>query len=286
VELLGDRRRLVRPAFDGPGPAGDDEPALGQGTGTFFLTDDAVANAPAIPVILSYSPPVSVASAAILDIDGSEAWTVEARNTAGAIVASVSIASGDSGTGDGIATRWSLVRPAADIRFVRIVHTGAQVPVGWALENVGANVPSVNYCTAGTSTSGCQALLSATGTASASAPSGFVLSTANIEGSKDGLFFFGINGRQANTWGNGTSFRCIVPPTKRMPLMAGVGSPGACDGSFSLDANAQWCPTCPKPNHNPGVGTVGQVQLWYRDPLNTSNQTTSFSDAVEFTTVP
>jgi hypothetical protein len=29
-----------------------------------------------------------------------------------------------------------------------------------------------------------------------------------------------------------------------------------------------------------------QGQLWYRDPLNTSNQTTSLSDAIEFTFCP
>ena len=69
-------------------------------------------------------------------------------------------------------------------------------------------------------------------------------------------------------------------------LLAGVGSAGACDGSFIQDLNARWCPTCPKPSHNPGAGAVMQAQLWFRDPMNTSNQTTSLSDAVEFTVQP
>jgi hypothetical protein len=30
----------------------------------------------------------------------------------------------------------------------------------------------------------------------------------------------------------------------------------------------------------------GQAQLWYRDPLSTSNQTTSLSDAIEFVLDP
>ena len=123
-----------------------------------------------------------------------------------------------------------------------------------------------SYCTAGKSAAGCQAGISATGTASASAPSGFSLLAA-VEGQKDGLFFFGTNGKQANPWGNGTSYQCVVPPVVRTPTMSGVGTIGLCDGSFALDLNALWCPSCPKPAKNPGAAAVVQAQLWYRDPL-------------------
>ena len=143
----------------------------------------------------------------------------------------------------------------------------------------------VSYCTAGISASGCTAKLSADGLASASAPSGFTLSAATVEGQKDGLFFFGTNGQQANPWGNGTSYQCVVPPVKRCGLLAGTGTVGACDGSLSQDLNALWCPSCPKPGHNPGAGATVQAQLWYRDPASTSNQTTSLSDAIEFSVV-
>jgi hypothetical protein len=34
-------------------------------------------------------------------------------------------------------------------------------------------------------------------------------------------------------------------------------------------------------SHGTGERPV-QAQLWYRDPLSTSNQTTSLSDAIEF----
>ena len=50
----------------------------------------------------------------------------------------------------------------------------------------------------------------------------------------------------------------------------------------ALDFNALWCPSCSRSNKNPGIGATVQTQLWYRDPLSTSNQTTSFSDAIEF----
>jgi hypothetical protein len=141
---------------------------------------------------------------------------------------------------------------------------------------------AVVYCTAGTSASGCQALLSASGSASATAPSGFTLQASTVEGQKDGLFFFGTNGQQANPWGNGTSYQCVVPPVVRGGTLSGTGTVGACDGSFAQDLNALWCPACPKPAKNPGAGAVVQAQLWYRDPLSTSNQTTSLSDAIEF----
>ena len=88
------------------------------------------------------------------------------------------------------------------------------------------------YCTAGTSASGCTALIAASGQASASAPSGFVLSAAGVEGAKDGLFFFGSHGKQANPWGNGTSYQCVVPPVKRTGLLVGTGTAGACDGQL------------------------------------------------------
>jgi hypothetical protein len=143
-----------------------------------------------------------------------------------------------------------------------------------------------NYCTAGISGSGCQAHISASGSPSASATSGFLLTAAGVEGSKDGVFFFGTNGRQANLWGNGTSLQCVVPPVVRAGLLSGSGNQGACDGTFAQDMNALWCSTCPKPAKNPGPGALVQAQLWYRDPNSTSNQTTSLSDAIEFTVQP
>ena len=109
---------------------------------------------------------------------------------------------------------------------------------------------------------------------------------ATVEGAKDGLFFFGTNGQQANPWGNGTSFQCVVPPVTRAGLLAGTGTLGLCDGSFAQDLNALWCPTLPQAQKNPGAGAAVQAQLWYRDPLSTSNQTTSLSDAVEFYVTP
>jgi hypothetical protein len=144
----------------------------------------------------------------------------------------------------------------------------------------------VSYCTAGISASGCQAKISGSGLPSATTASGFVLSAVDVEGGKNGQFFYGASGRQANSWGNGTSFQCVVPPVKRGGILTGVGANGTCDGVFDQDLNARWCPTCPKPSHNFGAGAVVQAQLWYRDHASTSNQTTSLSDAIEFVIAP
>jgi len=142
---------------------------------------------------------------------------------------------------------------------------------------------STTYCTPGYSASGCQAAIPACGLSSASLPSGFVLHVTGVEGSKQGLFFWGPNGRQAQAWGNGTSYQCVVPPVKRGELLSAVGTQGACDAAYAYDLNARWTA---KPNQNPGASAVTQAQFWYRDPFNTSNQATSLSDAVEFPVGP
>ena len=134
------------------------------------------------------------------------------------------------------------------------------------------------YCLPGISGQGCVATLSAAGTASASQASGFTVTASGVDGGVNGLFFYGKNGSQQNSWGNGTSFQCVVPPVIRMGLITSTG-PDDCTGQFSQDLNATWCSTCPRPAKNPGPGVDIYLQLWYRDPTNTSNQSTSLSNA-------
>jgi len=165
-------------------------------------------------------------------------------------------------------------------------NTASSLPLGGGMSFLfGAQASSgaVAYCTAGVTASGCQALVSATGSASLSATTGFDVSVAGAEGAKDGLLFFGTGGRQANPWGNGTSYQCAVPPVRRTGLQAGTGTPGLCDGSFALDFNA-WMAAMPA--KAPAASQTVQMQCWFRDPQNTSNQTTSLSDAIEFTVSP
>ena len=200
-------------------------------------------------------------------------------------------------------TQWASAQPDNHINLEHYVHL---FPPGWAgaglwndyqdlvafgtnpLNGVVEIIPPcgslvVNYCTAGTSASDCQATLSSSGVASASAASGFDLHASSVEGARDGMFFFASNGRQANAWGNGSSFMCVVPPVHRGGRLAGSGTSGQCDGSFSLDLNARFQS---KPHQNPGAGAICQAQLWYLDPLNTSNRGSSLSDALEFCVAP
>jgi len=78
----------------------------------------------------------------------------------------------------------------------------------------------VNYCTSGTSANGCNPSMSSFGLARPTAASGFVVGVTGAEGNKNGLFFFGQNGRQSNAWGSGTSFQCVIPPVSRGGLLS------------------------------------------------------------------
>jgi hypothetical protein len=193
------------------------------------------------------------------------------------------IVASDGGLGDLFGASVAISGSAALVGAFRDDHASG-IDAGAAYVFI-TSTPSI-YCTSGTSGSGCRASLSHAGSASATATAGFSLLAAAVEGRKDGLFFFGTSGRQASPWGTGTSYQCVVPPVQRAGLLPGVGVAGACDGAFSQDLNALWCPGCPKPQKNPGAGTPVQAQLWYRDPFNSSNQTTSFSDAIEFLVGP
>jgi hypothetical protein len=149
-----------------------------------------------------------------------------------------------------------------------------------------ACVPAAPYCTAGTSAAGCQATLSALGTPSASATSGFSVTAQGAEGGRSGRFYFGTSGKQALPWGTGTSLQCVVPPILRLDLLLSSGAVGSCNGTFLQDVNSNWCPGCPQGAKNPGAGALVQLQLWFRDPQSTSGKTTSLSDALEFLVHP
>ena len=177
------------------------------------------------------------------------------------------------------------VAPGGDIRVRVTFSNGYASCNGIQIVEVGGGCPNAaSYCTSGTSASGCQALLTASGTSSATAPSGFVLTAASTEGNKSGLVYFGTAQKlPASSIGNSSSFQCVTPPVKRTQLLTGGGTNGNCDGTFNVDMNARWFS---QPAQNPGAGATMFAQLWYRDPSNSSNQTTSRSDGVAWTVCP
>jgi hypothetical protein len=144
-----------------------------------------------------------------------------------------------------------------------------------------SNRPST-YCTAGTTSGGCQALISAIGTSSATAATGFFLRATNVEGNKNGLAFYGASGGQANPWGATSSYQCVVPPVTRDATQSSTGTTGQCDGTFSTDLNARWTA---KPAHNPGAGAVVNAQYWFRDPAGPPPDT-ALSNGITWTVCP
>jgi hypothetical protein len=154
-----------------------------------------------------------------------------------------------------------------------------------------ANITS--YCTAGTTSSGCHATMGASGDASLSNANPFTLTCMNVEGNKNGIFFYGITGRVASSWGiGGLTWLCVKSPIQRMqPLMASGGTPATCTGSFSVDWNAYVAANPNKPvNQAMTPGTVVAAQAWFRDPASGTGplgaKGTALSDGVEFTVCP
>jgi hypothetical protein len=141
------------------------------------------------------------------------------------------------------------------------------------------------YCTPGTSTIGCVPTLSASGTPSASASSGFTVTASGMDGQKSALFFYGINGPSAAPWGTGgTSFLCVKAPTNRMPTQNSGGTSGTCDGSLSEDWLAYVTANPGALGTPPYAGECVWMQSWYRDPP--APETSNLTDAIAFSLIP
>ncbi len=148
--------------------------------------------------------------------------------------------------------------------------------------NTGPALP-VAYCTAGTTTNGCEASISATASPSASAANPCIINVTNVEGAKSALIFYSVTGRQAAAW-NTTSFLCVKSPTQRSPAQTSTGVAGTCDGTLTLDWNAYQAAN-PTAIGNPwAAGNLAQVQAWFRDPP--AGKSTNLSNAIEMTYVP
>lgn len=142
------------------------------------------------------------------------------------------------------------------------------------------------FCTAGTTTNGCLAAISGSGSPSATAASGFTIAVAGVEGQRQGLIFYGIDnsGYTPLPWGANPSFLCVKPPTQRTPVQSSGGVVATCTGAYALDWNAFR-------NANPGSlgapfasGDVVYAQAWFRDPP--AAKATSLSNGLIFVVAP
>ncbi len=137
--------------------------------------------------------------------------------------------------------------------------------------------PPASYCTGKVNSAGCVGTISAVGSASATANSPFEVRAASVLNNKNGLLFFGTNGRTAFPFQGG--FLCVLPPTRRTASQFSGGSSGAsnCSGSYVYNFNTL-IQSGAHPDLVPGV--MVNAQYWYRDPASTS--TTGLTNALEF----
>jgi hypothetical protein len=155
---------------------------------------------------------------------------------------------------------------------------------GYIVEYGGLCLPSVSYCTAGTSTNGCAGSMSAAGVPSASSASGFVLTASAIEGDRTGLILYGVSGAIATPWGTGSSFLCVKSPIQRTVAANSGGAAGQCDGALSIDWLAYVA------SHSSALGTPLTAgasvnsQCWFRDPP--APKSTNLTNGLEFTLCP
>jgi len=141
----------------------------------------------------------------------------------------------------------------------------------------------VTYCTAGTTTSGCNAAISATANPSVSGATACTVNVSNVEGQKSGLLFYSISGQFPQAW-NATSFLCVKAPTQRTLTQNTGGTVGTCSGTLTLDWNA-FQTANPSALGNPwAAGNKAQVQAWFRDPP--AGKSTNLSNAIDMTYVP
>jgi len=143
------------------------------------------------------------------------------------------------------------------------------------------------YCTAGTTTNGCSASISASAHPSASLANACDITVTSVEGQKSGILFYGIDnsGFTPGPWASGSaSLLCVKHPTQRTSIQSSGGTLNSCNGAYLLDWNA-FQTAHPFALGNPwSVGDTVYAQAWFRDPL--AVKSTNLSNAVEMTYVP
>lgn len=144
----------------------------------------------------------------------------------------------------------------------------------------------INYCTAGTTTNGCTPSVQlASGTPSASGTGSAIVSALQVEGSRQGLFFFGLAPAALPWSATSSSFLCVKTPTQRAPVTNSGGAPSSCEGVLSTDLNALiFASAGSLAGQILSAGSKVYAQAWFRDPP--ASRSTNLSDAIELTLQP
>jgi len=183
--------------------------------------------------------------------------------------------------------------------FVGVISTQAFTAVNfiaasqfdsWGIDDLEyCQTSSTVYCTAKLNSLGCLPAIGSSGAPSATAPNGFTVTGNNIRNNKNGLLFYGVNGRAALPFQGG--FLCVQSQIRRTPAVNSGGTPAPandCTGVFSLDMNAFARGTLGgTPLAALSVsGTLVNCQWWGRDPGFPPPNNSTLSDGLEYTVGP
>jgi hypothetical protein len=151
------------------------------------------------------------------------------------------------------------------------------------VSNAGGCPAVTTYCTAKVNSAGCTGVIGSSGTPSASAGSGFLITATNMLNNKSGLFFYGLNGQIGAPFQGG--FLCVKNPIKRTSVQSSNGNPppNDCSGSYSIDFNAYIAGGL---DPNLISGAVVDGQYWARDPGFAPPNNTNLTAGVHFTICP
>jgi hypothetical protein len=154
-----------------------------------------------------------------------------------------------------------------------------------------SHVPRIEprvYCSAKVNSLGCPPSLGWNGSSSATAPSGFTLSSARVRNRKAGLLLHTTSGRNSLRFSGGVL--CVRNPIGRSIALFSGGSISGndCSGVFAIDMNAyaagglggQAMATLSIP------GSAVTAQFWGRDPGFAAPNDTSLSAAIEYVVGP